>query len=87
MSIVRGGGWYDIQDFQRGKTVVHSLGDLPQTRNRQRKVYALYTITVLEGKHDSSFVFGGEIVVIDLVKNDEWKGRGMCEHFCHGRAR
>jgi hypothetical protein len=41
---------------------------------------------VLEGKHDSSFVFGSEVVVIVMVKNDERKGRGMCEHFCHGRA-
>ena len=86
MRVGRGGGWYDIQGFQRGKAVVHSLDDLPQTWNRQCKGYASHAITVLEGKHDSSFVFGGEIVVIVMVKNDERKGRGMCEHFCHGRA-
>jgi hypothetical protein len=45
-----------------------------------------HTITVLEGKHDSSFIFGGEIVIIVIVKNDKWKGRVMCEHFYHGRA-
>jgi hypothetical protein len=33
---------------------------------------------VLEGKHDSSFIFGGEIVIFVIVTNDERKRRGMC---------
>jgi len=86
MSIVHG-GWCDMQVFQDGKLVAHGLDDLLQTRNGHLKVYASHTITILEGKHDSSFIFGGEIVIIVLVKNDKWKGRGMCKHFCHGRAR
>ena len=82
------GGWCDMEGLQHGEMVVHSLDYLLQTRNRHLKVYALHAITmILEGKHDSSFVFGGEIVVIVIVKNDEWKGRRMCQHFCHGRAR
>jgi len=80
------GGWCDMQVFQHGELVVHSLDDLLQIRNRHPKAYASHAITELEGKHDSSFIFGGEIVIIVIVKNDEWKGRGMCKHFCHGRA-
>ena len=85
MSIVDGRRC-DIQEFQHGKLVVHSLDELLQTRRRYIKVYASHAITVLEGKHDSLSIFGGEIMVIVIVKNDERKWRGMCEHFCHGRA-
>jgi hypothetical protein len=80
-------GWCDIQIFQHGKLVVNSLDDLLQTRDRHLEVYASHAITVLEGKHESSLIFGGEIVIIEIVVNDKWEGRGMCEHFCHGRAR
>ena len=80
-------GWCDIQVFQHGKLDIHKIDDLLQAQNRHTKVYASHTITVLEGKHDSLFIFGSEIVIIVTVKDDEWKDRGMCEHFCHGRAR
>jgi hypothetical protein len=33
---------------------------------------------MLESKHDFSFIFGGEIVIIVIVKDEEWKRRGMC---------
>jgi hypothetical protein len=77
MGIVHG-GWCDIQVFQHGKLVFQSLDDLLHTRNRNSKVYAPNAIAVLEGKHDSSFIFGGEIVILVIVKNDERKRRGMC---------
>ena len=80
-------GWCDLQGFQHRKLVVHSLDDLLQARNRLNKAYVSHAIAVLEGKHDPSFIFGGEGVMIIIVKNDKWKGRGMSEHFYHGRAR
>jgi hypothetical protein len=61
--------------FQYRKLAVHSLDDLLQTRNRHQKAYASHAFTALEGKHDSSFVFGGEFVIIVVMMNDEWKGR------------
>ena len=85
MSIVHG-GWCDVQIFQHGKLVVHGPDDLLQIRNRHPKAYALHAITVLEGKHDSSFVFCGEIPIFVIMVNDEGKRRGMGQHFCHGRA-
>jgi hypothetical protein len=86
MSIVHG-EWCDLQVFQHRKLVFHSLDDLLQTRKRHDKAYASHAITVLEGKHDPLFIFGGEGVIMVIVKNDKWKGRGMSEHFYHGRAR
>ena len=86
MSIVAEGR-YDMQEFQQGKLAAYGHDHLLQTRKRHHKVYALHAITVLEGKHDPSFSFRGEIAIIVVVKNDEWKGRGMSEHFCHGCAR
>ena len=80
-------GWCDMQVFQHRKLVTNSLDDLLQTRNRHNKTYASHAIAVLEGKYDPSFIFGGEGVIIVIVKNDKWKGRGMGEHFYHGRAR
>ena len=80
-------GWCNIQVFQHEKLVVNSFDDLLQTGSRHLKVYASHAITVIEGKHDSSLIFGGEIVIIEIVVNDEWERGGMCEHFCHGRAR
>ena len=80
-------GWCDLQVFQHRKLIVHSLDDLLQTQNRHNKAYASHAITVLEGKHDPSFIFGGEGVIMVIVKNDKWKRRGMCEHSFHGRAR
>ena len=85
MSIVHG-GWCDKQVFQYGELVVHSIDDLLQTWNSGRKVYAPHAIAVLKGKHDPSFIFRGEGVIMVIVKNDKWKGRGMSKHFCHGRA-
>ena len=83
MSIVHGERC-DIQVFQYGKLVVHGRDYLLQTRNGHAKAYASHTITVPEGKHDSSFIFRGEIVIIVvIVVDDEWKWRGMSEHFCH----
>jgi hypothetical protein len=75
MSMVH--GRYDIQVFQLGKLVVHSLDDLLQSRSRHFKVYVPYAITMLESQHDFSFIFGGEIVIIVIVKYDEWKRRGI----------
>ena len=77
MSIVHGGRC-DKQVFQYGELVVHSLDDLLQTWNRHSKVYAPNAIAVLEGKHDSLLIFRGEIVILVIVVNDEWKRRGMC---------
>jgi hypothetical protein len=79
--------WCDIQEFQHRKLVVHSLDDLFQAQNRYNNAYASHAIAVLEGKHDPSFIFGSKVVIIVIVKNDKWKGRGMSEHFCHGSAR
>jgi hypothetical protein len=79
-------GWCDKQVFQHGKLIDHSLDDLLQTRNRHTKVYASHTITVLESKHNSSFIFGGEIVTRVIMVNNQWKGRGVSEHFCHRDA-
>jgi hypothetical protein len=42
---------------------------------------------MVEGKHYSLFILCGEIVIFVVVFNDEWKRRGMCEHFCYGRAK
>ena len=80
-------GWRDLQVFQHRKLVVHGLDDLLQALNRHNNAYTSHAIAVLEGKYDLSFIFGGEGVIIVIVKNDEWKGRVMCEHFYHGRAR
>jgi len=85
MSIVHG-RWCDKHVFQHGELVVHCLDELLQTRNRHPKVYESHAITVLEGKHGPSFIVGVEIVIGVIMKNDEWKGRVMCQHFCHGRA-
>ena len=79
--------WCDFQVFQHGKLVIYRVDDLLQTLNRYRKAYASHAIAVLEGKYDPSFIFGGEIMIIIIIKNDKWKGRGMSEHFYHGRAR
>ena len=48
---------------------------------------AAHMIMVLESNSYSFFIFCQEVLIsIDII-NDEWKGRRMREHICHGRAR
>jgi len=39
---------------------------------------------MLEGKHHPFFILCGEIMSFVIVRNDEWKRRGMCQHVCYG---
>ena len=57
-----------------------------QTWNGHPKGDAAHAITVLECKQYSLFIFCGEVVIFVIVIDNEWKGRGMCEHICYRRA-
>ena len=76
----------EIQDFQDRKFAIHGCHDLLQTRNRHPKGDAAHTIAVLECKHYSLFVVCGEATIFDIIVNDEWKRRRMCQHICYGSA-
>jgi hypothetical protein len=76
----------DIQVLQYRKTVVCGHDELLQPRSMQPKVNMPHAITVLQCKHYSLFIFRGEVVILVIIINDEWKRRRMCQHVNNGCA-
>ena len=65
---------------------MYGCDDFLQTCNRHPNGDVAHAITVLECKQYSFFIFCGEVMMSVIVINNEWEGRGMCEHICYGRA-
>ena len=64
-----------MQVFQHRKFAVYGRDEVMQTLNRHLKADAAHTVTVLECKHYSLFIFCGGVTVFGIVINKERKRR------------